>query len=44
MDEEELINVIVLNDENGDEVEFEFIDMFEYSPFYKSGFCGMPLL
>lgn len=27
---EELDNIIVLNDENGDEVEFEFLDLIEY--------------
>ena len=27
--EEELDNLIVLNDENGDEVEFEFLDLIE---------------
>ena len=27
---EELDNIIVLNDENGDEVEFEFLDVIEY--------------
>ena len=32
MDEEleELDNIIVLNDENGNEVEFEFLDLIEY--------------
>ena len=28
--EDELDNVIVLTDENGDEVQFEFLDMIEY--------------
>lgn len=28
--EEELDNIIVLNDENGDEVKFEFLDLIEY--------------
>ncbi len=28
--DEELNNIIVLNDENGDEVEFEFLDLVEY--------------
>ncbi len=28
--EEDLDNVIVLNDENGEEVEFEFLDLIEY--------------
>ena len=28
--EEELDNIIVLNDENGNEVEFEFLDLIEY--------------
>ncbi len=28
--EEELDNIIVLNDENGEEVEFEFLDVIEY--------------
>lgn len=28
--EEELDNIVVLNDENGDEVEFEFLDVIEY--------------
>ena len=27
---EELDNIIVLNDENGNEVEFEFLDLIEY--------------
>ncbi len=27
---EEVSNIIVLNDENGNEVEFEFIDLIEY--------------
>ena len=27
---EELDNILVLNDENGDEVEFEFLDLIEY--------------
>ena len=27
---EELDNIIVLNDENGDEVEFEFLDLIEF--------------
>lgn len=29
MDEEELDNIIVLNDENGNEVNFEFLDLVE---------------
>lgn len=29
-DGEELDNVIVLNDENGEEIEFEFLDLIEY--------------
>ena len=29
MQDEELDNVIVLNDENGDEVKFEFVDLIE---------------
>jgi len=29
--EEELDNVIVLNDEDGNEVEFEFLDLIEYN-------------
>ena len=29
-DGEELDNIIVLNDENGDEIEFEFLDLIEY--------------
>ena len=28
--EEELDNIIVLNDENGEEVSFEFLDLIEY--------------
>lgn len=28
--EEELDNIIILNDENGDEVQFEFLDLIEY--------------
>ena len=28
--EEELDNIIVLNDENGEEVEFEFLDLIDY--------------
>ena len=28
--EEELDNIITLNDENGDEVKFEFLDLVEY--------------
>ena len=28
--EEELDNIIVLNDENGEEVQFEFLDLIEY--------------
>lgn len=28
--DEELNNIIVLNDENGDEVQFEFLDLVEY--------------
>ena len=27
---EELDNILVLNDENGDEIEFEFLDLIEY--------------
>ena len=27
---EELDNIIVLNDENGDEIEFEFLDLIEF--------------
>ena len=27
---EELNNIVVLNDENGNEIEFEFVDMIEY--------------
>lgn len=27
---EELDNIVVLNDENGDEIEFEFLDLIEY--------------
>ena len=27
---EELDNIVVLNDENGEEVEFEFLDLIEY--------------
>ena len=27
---EELDNIIVLNDENGEEIEFEFLDLIEY--------------
>jgi len=30
MGEEELDNIIVLNDEEGNEVEFEFLDLIEY--------------
>ena len=32
MDEnlEELSNIIILNDENGNEVQFEFLDLIEY--------------
>ena len=29
-DGDDLDNIIVLNDENGDEVEFEFLDLIEY--------------
>lgn len=29
--DEELDNIIVLNDENGNEVSFEFLDLIEYS-------------
>lgn len=29
--DEELDNIIVLNDENGNEVNFEFLDLIEYS-------------
>ncbi len=28
---EDIDNIIVLNDENGDEVEFEFLDLIEYN-------------
>ena len=28
--DEEIDNIIVLNDENGNEMEFEFIDLYEY--------------
>ena len=28
--EEELSNIIILNDENGNEVKFEFLDLIEY--------------
>ena len=28
--EEEISNIIILNDENGDEVQFEFLDLIEY--------------
>ena len=28
--DEELDNIIVLNDENGNEIEFEFLDLIEY--------------
>ena len=28
---EDLSNIIVLNDENGDEVQFEFLDLVEYA-------------
>ncbi len=28
--EEELDNIIILNDENGEEVQFEFLDLIEY--------------
>ena len=31
MDDEELDNVIVLNDEDGNEVNFEFLDLVELS-------------
>ena len=30
MENEELDNIIVLNDENGNEVQFEFLDLIEY--------------
>ncbi len=30
IDEEELDNIIVLNDEEGNEVQFEFLDLVEY--------------
>ena len=30
MNNEELDNIIVLNDENGNEAEFEFLDLIEY--------------
>ena len=30
MNNEELDNIIVLNDENGNETEFEFLDLIEY--------------
>jgi uncharacterized protein YrzB (UPF0473 family) len=29
-DEEDLSNIIILNDENGNEVKFEFLDLIEY--------------
>lgn len=29
-DEEELNNIIILSDENGEDVEFEFLDLIEY--------------
>ena len=29
-DAEELDNIIILNDENGEEVQFEFLDLIEY--------------
>lgn len=29
-DEEELNNIVTLNDENGDEVNFEFLDLVDY--------------
>lgn len=29
--EEELNNIIILNDENGEEVQFEFLDLIEYN-------------
>ena len=28
--DEELSNIIILNDENGNEVQFEFLDLIEY--------------
>lgn len=28
--EEELDNIVILNDENGDEIKFEFLDLIEY--------------
>ena len=28
--DEDLSNIIILNDENGDEVQFEFLDLIEY--------------
>ena len=31
LNEEELDNIIVLNDEDGNEVEFEFLDLIEYN-------------
>lgn len=31
MDEEELDNIVVLNDEDGNEIKFEFLDLIEYN-------------
>ena len=31
MENEELDNIIILNDENGNEVKFEFLDLVEYN-------------
>ena len=31
MENEELDNIIILNDENGNEVKFEFLDLIEYN-------------
>jgi len=39
---EELDNIIVLNDENGDEVEFEFVDLIEHKG--KSYVVLLPVL
>ncbi len=30
MEEEELNNIVILNDEEGNEIEFEFLDLIEY--------------
>jgi len=30
MEDEDISNIIILNDENGDEVRFEFLDLIEY--------------